>query len=177
MEIWSGVTDAWQTTEYRATQLLFSIQFKLSHAMLFLRIPDRNPKKCFGQSFEIKLLKSNHSGGMAQYRISILYTDKAAAADYEYVKVLHWRMPCTLDIVPTFYDCNVKASMKMMSKSRSVLSCNHRGAAAARGKTGSHDPTDRRIRGTLAIRWKTAEIKEKANLDSCCSDWKQADKI
>ena len=78
--------------------------------------------------------------------------------------------------MPTFYECHVEASMKMMSKSLSVLSCNHRGAAAARGKTGSHDPTDRRIRGTLAIRWKTAEIKEKANLASCCSDWKQADK-
>ena len=35
-EIWSGVTDASHThsqTEYRATQLLYSIQFKLSHAM------------------------------------------------------------------------------------------------------------------------------------------------
>ena len=83
---------------------------------------------------------------------------------------------CILDIMPTFYECHVEASMKMMSKSLSVLSCNHRGAAAARGKTGSHDPTDRRIRGTLARRWKTAEIKEKANLASCCSDWKQADK-
>ena len=36
VEIWSGDTDAWlthwQTTEDRATQLLSSIQFKLSHA-------------------------------------------------------------------------------------------------------------------------------------------------
>ena len=38
VEIWSGVTDASQTdrqtTEDRATQLLYSIQFKLSHAMI-----------------------------------------------------------------------------------------------------------------------------------------------
>ena len=38
VEIWSGVTDAshtdWQTSEYRATQLVSSIKFKLSHAML-----------------------------------------------------------------------------------------------------------------------------------------------
>ena len=34
VEIWSGVTDASQTTEDRATQLLYSIQFKLSHAIL-----------------------------------------------------------------------------------------------------------------------------------------------
>ena len=38
VEIWSGDTDASQTdrqtTEYRATQLLSSIQFKLSHAMV-----------------------------------------------------------------------------------------------------------------------------------------------
>ena len=33
VEIWSGDTDASQTTEDRATQLLYSIQFKLSHAM------------------------------------------------------------------------------------------------------------------------------------------------
>ena len=37
VEIWSGVTDASQTdrqtTEDRATQLLYSIQFKLSHAI------------------------------------------------------------------------------------------------------------------------------------------------
>ena len=37
VEIWSGVTDARhthsQTTEYRATQLLYSIQFKLIHAI------------------------------------------------------------------------------------------------------------------------------------------------
>ena len=37
VEIWSGDTDASQTdrqtTEYRATQLLSSIQFKLSHAI------------------------------------------------------------------------------------------------------------------------------------------------
>ena len=40
VEIWSGVTDAWhtdsQTTEYRATQLVSSIKFKLSHAILIL---------------------------------------------------------------------------------------------------------------------------------------------
>ena len=38
VEIWSGDTDAWlthwQTTEDRATQLLSSIQFKLSHAII-----------------------------------------------------------------------------------------------------------------------------------------------
>ena len=42
VEIWSGVTDAWhthsltysQTTEYRATQLVYSIKFKLSHATI-----------------------------------------------------------------------------------------------------------------------------------------------
>ena len=34
VEIWSGVTDASQTTEYRATQLVSSIKFKLSHAIL-----------------------------------------------------------------------------------------------------------------------------------------------
>ena len=41
VEIWSGDTDASQTdrqtTEYRATQLLSSIQFKLSHAMFCLK--------------------------------------------------------------------------------------------------------------------------------------------
>ena len=39
VQTWSGVTDASQTdrqtTEYRATQLLYSIQFKLSHAIYF----------------------------------------------------------------------------------------------------------------------------------------------
>ena len=37
VEIWSGVTDAShhsQTTEYRATQLVSSIKFKLSHAII-----------------------------------------------------------------------------------------------------------------------------------------------
>ena len=42
VEIWSGDTDAShthsQTTEYRATQLLLSIKFKLSHAILLFRI-------------------------------------------------------------------------------------------------------------------------------------------
>ena len=38
VEIWLGVTDAWhltpsQTTEYRATQLVENMKFKLSHAM------------------------------------------------------------------------------------------------------------------------------------------------
>ena len=33
VEIWSGVTDASQTTEYRATQLVSSIKHKLSHAI------------------------------------------------------------------------------------------------------------------------------------------------
>ena len=33
VDIWSGVTDASQTTEDRATQLVSSIKFKLSHAM------------------------------------------------------------------------------------------------------------------------------------------------
>ena len=37
VEIWSGVTNAshtdWQTSEYRATQLVSSIKFKLSHAI------------------------------------------------------------------------------------------------------------------------------------------------
>ena len=32
MEIWSGVTEPWQTTEDRATQLVYNIKFKLSHA-------------------------------------------------------------------------------------------------------------------------------------------------
>ena len=40
VDIWSGDTDASQTdrqtTEYRATQLLSSIQFKLSHVITFL---------------------------------------------------------------------------------------------------------------------------------------------
>ena len=35
VEIWSGVTDASQTTEYSATQLVSSIKFKLSHAIFF----------------------------------------------------------------------------------------------------------------------------------------------
>ena len=35
MDIWSGDTDASQTTEDRATQLLSSIQFKLSHATIW----------------------------------------------------------------------------------------------------------------------------------------------
>ena len=34
VEIWQGDTDVSQTTEDRATQLLYSIQFKLSHAIL-----------------------------------------------------------------------------------------------------------------------------------------------
>ena len=33
VEIWLGVTDASQTTEYSATQLVSSIKFKLSHAI------------------------------------------------------------------------------------------------------------------------------------------------
>ena len=37
---WSGVTDASQTdrqtTEYRATQLVYSIKFKLSHAIIII---------------------------------------------------------------------------------------------------------------------------------------------
>ena len=33
VEIWLGVTDASQTTEYIATQLVSSIKFKLSHAI------------------------------------------------------------------------------------------------------------------------------------------------
>ena len=45
VEIWSGDTDASQTdrqtTEYSATQLLSSIQFKLSHAMLEFQIGPR----------------------------------------------------------------------------------------------------------------------------------------
>ena len=42
VEIWSGVTDAShtdrQTTEDRASQLLYSIQFKLSHAILMCNL-------------------------------------------------------------------------------------------------------------------------------------------
>ena len=41
VEIWSGVTDAShtdrQTTEDRSTQLLYSIQFKLSHAIIYAK--------------------------------------------------------------------------------------------------------------------------------------------
>ena len=33
VEIWSGDTDVSQTTEYRATQLVYSIKFKLSQAI------------------------------------------------------------------------------------------------------------------------------------------------
>ena len=41
VEIWLGVTDASnhsQTTEYRATQLVYCIKFKLSHAMYWMAI-------------------------------------------------------------------------------------------------------------------------------------------
>ena len=38
VEIWSGVTDVLithsQTTKYRATQLVYSLKFKLSHAAI-----------------------------------------------------------------------------------------------------------------------------------------------
>ena len=36
LEIWSGVTEPWQTTEDRATQLVYNIKFKLSHANMGL---------------------------------------------------------------------------------------------------------------------------------------------
>ena len=52
VEIWSGDTDASQTTEDRATQLLYSIQFKLSHATF------SGIRKFFATSFEKVMLKN-----------------------------------------------------------------------------------------------------------------------
>ena len=43
VEIWAGVTDASQTSEYRATQLLSSIKHKLSHAISPSTTPHSDP--------------------------------------------------------------------------------------------------------------------------------------
>ena len=44
VEIWLGVTDASQTTEYSASQLVSSIKFKLSHAIstVICKQPEKN---------------------------------------------------------------------------------------------------------------------------------------
>ena len=54
-EIWSGVTDPWQThtqtTEYCATQLVLSLKFKLSHAIhIFILSSFSSPPSRFGLS-------------------------------------------------------------------------------------------------------------------------------
>ena len=44
MEIWSGITNASQTTEYSATQLVKSINLKLSHAKNVFATNAQQPK-------------------------------------------------------------------------------------------------------------------------------------
>ena len=72
MEIWSGVTDASQTTEYRATQLLSSIQFKLSHAIsIYLKFSGRTVA---GDQQEAVVEEERRNG--AEVSISLSKTEK-----------------------------------------------------------------------------------------------------
>ena len=65
VEIWSGDTDAWQTSKDRATQLLSSIKHKLSHAIITMK--QMLWLLCVDDNLPFPAVQRTHPSGRTQY--------------------------------------------------------------------------------------------------------------